>query len=110
MNILRAILGGVKELNPVAYNKQYGQAMHTVLDVRNPKEFADDHIEGAVNIPLNKLPKKLDKLPKDQPIVCVSRDGIRGREAADLLQQNGFKSANIAGGMVEWRRSYESSS
>ena len=104
MNILRAVLGGVREINPVAYQEQFSNQSHFVLDVRSTNEFSSQHIEGAVNIPLNKLPKKLEKLPKDQTIVCISRDGVRGREAAHLLQNKGFKTANIVGGMVEWRR------
>lgn len=103
MNILRAILGGVKEVSTTDYHKQFDNRAHIVLDVRNSTDFSSEHIEGAINIPFSKLPKKLSKLPADKPIICVSQDGIRGREAAYMLQKKGYESANIVGGILKWR-------
>lgn len=104
MNLFRAILGGAKEISPGTYVKQYSNTPHVLLDVRSPQEFSAEAIKGAVNIPLNKLSKRLKELPKDQPVVCVSRDGIRGHEAAVLLQQAGFTATNLLGGMIAWRK------
>jgi rhodanese-related sulfurtransferase len=103
VNILRAILGGVKEINTTDYHKQFDDRTHIVLDVRNPHDFTSEHIKGAINIPFNKLPKKLDKLPDDQPIICVCQDGLRGREAAYMLQKKGYEATNIVGGILKWR-------
>lgn len=103
MNILRAIIGGVKEVNTTDYHKQYDNRDHIVLDVRNTTDFRSQHIDGAINIPFNKLPKKLNKLPTNKPIVCVCQDGLRGREAAYMLQKKGYESANIVGGILKWR-------
>ena len=103
MNILRAIFGGVKEVTSDDYHNQFDNRPHMILDVRNPNHFTSEHIDGAVNIPLAKLPKKLDKLPQDQPIVCISHDGLRGREAAFMLQKKGYEASNIMGGLLKWR-------
>ncbi|NDJ84417.1 MAG: rhodanese-like domain-containing protein [Chloroflexi bacterium] len=107
MNILRTLFGGVKEISPEKYHQAYETQEHILLDVRNPSEFTAEHIDGAVNIPLNKLQKKLKTLPQDRPIICVSRSGDRGREATDLLHHAGYNAANLAGGILAWRKAGE---
>ena len=44
-----------------------------VIDVRPEIEFDAGHIAGAVNVPLDALPRFLKKLPKDQEIVAYCR-------------------------------------
>lgn len=107
MNILRGILGGVKEVDVKAYHRQFDETEHVVLDVRNTQEYKDAHIEGAINIPFGKLKKKIDALPDNQPIVCVCRNGLHGREAAFFLQKLGYNATNILGGMQQWKRAGE---
>lgn len=104
MNLIRAIFGGVKEINTNQYRQQYSETPHILIDIRSAQEFAGGHIEGAQNIPLSKLPKKLDKLSKDQPVVVVCRNGVRGREAVDMLQSAGFNASNLVGGIMNWRK------
>ena len=41
---------------------QWVEAGAMLVDVRTPEEFAARHLEGAVNIPLNELPERLDEL------------------------------------------------
>ncbi len=103
MNLFRLIFGGVKEIDADDYRHEFIQQPHLLLDVRNSNEYDSGHIEGATNIPLAKLPKRLDNLPKDQPIVCVCRSGPRGRDAAYLLQEAGFEVCNLVGGILRWR-------
>ena len=41
-----------------------------VIDVRSPGEFAEEHLEGALNIPVGELEGRLDELgPKDRALV-----------------------------------------
>ncbi|MGB2457945.1 MAG: rhodanese-like domain-containing protein, partial [Flavobacteriales bacterium] len=54
-----------------------------ILDVRSPAEFENNHIKGAVNIPLNTLSKKLNKLKKDKVIITCCASGIR---SASVIQ------------------------
>lgn len=104
MNLVRLIFGGIKEISARNYRTVYLEKStpHLLIDVRNDRDFQSGHIEGATNIPLAKLGKKLDKLPKNQPIVCVCRSGPRGREATHLLQNAGFEAINLVGGIMEW--------
>lgn len=104
MNLFRAIVGGAKEISPANYVKRFNGGDHTLVDVRNPQEFSAEHIEGAINIPLNKLAKRMKELAKDRPVVCVSRDGVRGHAAAEMLEQAGYNATNLLGGMLAWRK------
>ena len=63
-----------------------------ILDVRSPAEFENNHIKGAVNIPLNTLSKKLNKLKKDKVIITCCASGIRSASAKSILEANGFES------------------
>ena len=59
-----------------------------VLDVRRHSEFADAHIEGAVNIPLHELLGRLDEVPAGEVWVhCAS--GYRASVAASVLAARG---------------------
>lgn len=75
-----------------------------LLDVRQPDEYRAGHIPGAVLIPLNQLQKRLNELPQDREIVCVCRSGSRSGTANRMLDQAGFNSLNMRGGMVAWQR------
>jgi rhodanese-related sulfurtransferase len=109
MQFLRAIFGGSTQINVEKYRNEFlgedGKS-HVLLDIRNPNEYSSEHIEGAINIPLNKLTKKLHTLPPDTTIVCVCRSGSRSREAAHILQNAGYKDVlNLMGGTMAWRQS-----
>lgn len=62
-----------------------------IIDVRTPSEFAVAHIEGAINIPLSRLTKRIDAFINDreQQIVLYSRSGKRSAQAIDLLRLSG---------------------
>lgn len=70
----------------------------TFLDVREPIETANGHIEGAVKIPLGDLRKRMNELDKSKPIYICCHSGARSYNACRLLSQNGFKCKNLAGG------------
>ncbi|VBB84462.1 Putative NADH oxidase [Podospora comata] len=69
-----------------------------LLDVRSPKEFASGHIDGAVNIPLGDLRKRLDEVPKDKPIISYCQVGYRGYLGYRILKQDGYDAVNLDGG------------
>ncbi len=77
----------------------------TVLDVREPVEWAHGHIEGALHIPLMELPQRLAELPVDQvgaQLLVVCRVGGRSSQAVGYLVQQGIDAVNLDGGMLEW--------
>ncbi|RSL29269.1 hypothetical protein D7Z54_32190 [Salibacterium salarium] len=75
----------------------------TILDVREPAEFAFSHIPGAVSIPLGQLEEKMNELDAANYIHVVCRTGNRSSMAAHMLKDNGFdKVINVKPGMSEW--------
>ena len=64
------------------------EAPNTLLlvDVRDPEEFKSGTIQGAINIPINELEKKMDSLPTDKTVVFFCGTGGRAGEAYDMLK------------------------
>ena len=96
----------VPETSPAKLQAQLQQEPAPLLvDVRTPGEFAEGHIEGAINIPLNELPQRLQELPqqKSRPIVTICRSARRTIPATQLLLVQGYQEARqLAGGMNAW--------
>jgi glyoxylase-like metal-dependent hydrolase (beta-lactamase superfamily II) len=78
-----------------------------VLDVREPFEVAEWGIAGAVNVPVGELPQRVGQLPSDREIVVVCASGNRSAGAADFLEQQGWRVANLRGGMGAWGAVYD---
>lgn len=62
-----------------------------IIDVRTPLEFADGHVVGAVNIPLDQLERTLSALPKDRPLLVCCQRGVRSSLAEALLREHGYE-------------------
>lgn len=74
-----------------------------LVDVRTPEEFDAGHIEGAVNIPLSQVEKRLAEFgPKDKPVVVYCRSGSRSASAARTLKASGYLQVQDLGGMSRW--------
>lgn len=89
-----------KELLARARN---GEVM--VLDVRPTSEYAAGHLPYAQSMPLDELKKRLAELPRDKPIVAYCRGPfcLMAVEAAELLNQKGFRAIRFEEGVAEWR-------
>jgi len=72
------------------------------VDVREPGEYARDHIEGAVNIPLGELRARLEELPREREIWLNCAVGQRAYYALRLLLQHGFRARNLSGGYLTY--------
>ena len=75
-----------------------------VLDVREPFEWADGHIEGAILIPLGDLPARVRELDPQAHTLVVCHVGARSASATAWLRNQGHDVANLAGGMDAWER------
>lgn len=70
-----------------------------LLDVRNPGELESvGYLEGAINIPVDQLRRRMHELPKDKEIVIYCQIGLRGNVAYRQLVNNGYKARNLIGG------------
>jgi hydroxyacylglutathione hydrolase len=73
------------------------------VDVRRPAEHANGHAPGALNIPLDKLPKEFDRLNPDKPTFVICQSGYRSSLGTSILENAGFKEVyNVAGGTKAW--------
>ena len=73
------------------------------LDVREPSEFENGTIDGALNIPLGQLRDRLEELPRDREIWVTCGVGQRAYYACRLLGQHGFRVKNLSGGYHTYR-------
>jgi rhodanese-related sulfurtransferase len=72
----------------------------TLLDVRSPMEFEENHILGAINVPLDTIETNVQKISEMQkPIVVYCLSGDRSSTAASILQQNGIQDIYNGGGI-----------
>lgn len=76
----------------------------TFVDVREPAEYADGHLPGAVNIPMGQLPDRTDELDKNATVHVVCASGNRSGAMTDFLTGSGFDAVNVAGGTSAWIR------
>ena len=71
----------------------------TVIDVRIPSEFSSGHFKGAINIPLNSLNSKTNKVgKKTDNIIVYCASGSRSSAAVIILRKYGFLNVVNAGG------------
>ena len=71
-----------------------------LLDVRTAHEYDLNHIDGAVNVPVDELRSRLSEIPADKRIIVYCAVGLRGYLACRILMQNGFTNVcNLSGGM-----------
>jgi rhodanese-related sulfurtransferase len=74
----------------------------TVVDVREPYEFAAGHIPNTLNIPMSGFDPK--ELPQAKPVVVISESGGRSLNALDKARAIGREDVkHFAGGMNAWR-------
>lgn len=110
----------IQEVSIADLQQALTQDSETVLvDVREPAEFSQQHIVGAVNYPRGVLEMNIHNHPKvaatgcepavalsqlaTQPVYLICRSGARSALAAESLQRMGFdKVYSVAGGMQAW--------
>lgn len=61
-----------------------------VIDVREPSEYEEGHLPGAVNIPLRTLAENLDKIPTDRQVFVYCASGYRAGMATSSLRMIGY--------------------
>ena len=76
-----------------------------LLDVREPWEFQTCHLTDSRLVPMRQIPLAVEaeELDPDQEIVVICHHGIRSRQVAYYLEQQGFdKVINLEGGVEAW--------
>lgn len=73
-----------------------------VVDLREPREYLDGHVPGALLIPLAQLLSRLSDLPTSQPLFVICASGDRSRTATGWLRDRGFDASSVTGGINGW--------
>lgn len=74
----------------------------TVIDVREPDEYAAGHVPGARLIPMGEIHQQLDSIPASGDVYLICRSGNRSGQVAEALAPHGFDFINVLGGTMEW--------
>jgi rhodanese-related sulfurtransferase len=93
-----------KVVSPGALRAWLAAGKAVLVDVREPAEYASDHIEGSVLLPLGTLSR--DALPdlQNHKLVIHCRKGGRGANACHKLlhEMPGIEIYNLEGGIEAW--------
>lgn len=74
-----------------------------IVDVREPHEFNQARIPGAILVPVEELDGRADTLSHDDEIAVVCRSARRSDYACQILHNKGFKNVkNVVPGMIGW--------
>ena len=80
-------------------NKGVEQARRTqgavLMDVRTPEEYAQGHVPGSQNIPLDCVGSA--HLEEGTPLFVYCRSGARSSQACSILRRRGYQAVNIGG-------------
>lgn len=76
----------------------------TIIDVREPWEYAEGHIPGSVLKPLGQIRAWAAEFDKNTELHLFCRSASRSAQAYQFLNAMGFKNLkNVGGGMIAWR-------
>lgn len=74
----------------------------TVVDVREPAEYIEGHVPGAVLVPMAQLSSRLPDIPKAGTVYVVCRSGNRSKASSEVLSRAGYDAVSVAGGTMGW--------
>lgn len=92
--------------NHIAMKDYEPQAKNILVDIRTPEEFADGHLENAININFfdeNFVTNFESQFDKNDTIYIHCKSGGRSTKAVQILEQKGFKNLiHLDGGFLQW--------
>ena len=74
----------------------------TIVDVRQPDEYEEAHVAGAILIPLGEVQARVAEIPADGPVYVICKSGGRSMRASEWLVTQDIAATNIAGGTMAW--------
>jgi rhodanese-related sulfurtransferase len=77
------------------------RADRPLIDVREPWEYAEGHVPGAISLPMSSIGEHLDELPAGEfDVICKS--GGRSARVVKALAARGHDATNVDGGTDGW--------
>lgn len=94
----------IDELSVGTLKRLMDDSAMTVLDVRQPAEWAEGHIPGARFITGAEIPERLNEVSTTEPLAVVCGSGYRSAVIASFLRAHGHNDVrSVIGGMSAWR-------
>jgi molybdopterin/thiamine biosynthesis adenylyltransferase/rhodanese-related sulfurtransferase len=103
-DLLNQVKSSIREVDPEAAAATHGSAVF--LDVREPDEYAQGAIPGALHIPRGYVELQIEgRVPdKETPVVVYCAGGTRSAFAAKALQDLGYSDVvSMSGGFNKWK-------
>lgn len=96
-------MAGIPQLGPAAARALIQEQGAVLLDVREPWEYAQVHVEGSRHVPMGQLPDRLGELDPASQYVVMCHHGNRSQRVAEFLASKGYaRVVNLAGGIDAW--------
>ena len=104
--IILAQSPGFHDVQVAEFEKLANAGKGTTLDVRTPKEYAEGHVNGSIN--MNYFDKdfknQVGKLDKAKPVYVYCHSGGRSSKAMSIMKSQGFATVyNLTGGYSAWK-------
>ena len=95
---------GYQTITPAEAKERIGQDGVVLLDVRTAEEYSEQHIEGAILLPVDEIAEKAGSVLPDKTatIIVYCRSGNRSAVASRLLVGMGYKNVYNMGGISDW--------
>lgn len=91
----------VNRISPSQFEQEFDNEP-IVIDVRKKSEFDAEHVDGAINIPLQQMSSRLEEFPANKPFILHCAGGYRSMIAASILKQRGWDNfVDVEGGFKE---------
>ena len=103
--VAKAEMNEADSISPKQASVMYAEQKAVIVDVREDSEWNEQHIPGAIHIPLAQLNGRISELKqyKDTPVITQCKAGGRSAKALEVLKSVGFtKVYNMDGGIMAW--------
>jgi rhodanese-related sulfurtransferase len=88
-------------LESISVSELYNKS--NIIDIRSIEKYNNNHIEGSINIPFEKLITNPSKYLKRNEIYYIyCQRGVQSRKTCQILKNQGFRVVNINGGYEAW--------
>ncbi len=74
----------------------------TLIDVREPHEYVEAHVPGAILAPLSELPRHLPTIPHQGTVYVICRSGRRSLSGAEAMAAHGITAVSVDDGTMGW--------
>lgn len=105
---IKQIMSSTKPYDDISvdeFRKLMDQEDTVILDVRTDDEFAQGHIEDAIQINLyGNFKEQVEELDRDKHYLVYCRSGNRSGKACSIMHSMGFEQkSNLKGGIIDWQ-------